>query len=371
MKKKSVEECNMKVGLFMDDFSMGGAQRVLLTLTEELLGRGYQVQLIVTRKKGPLLKELNHKVEVIDLGTLRNGINVVWFSIKTIAALRRYLMRSKPDVLMSTLTGINIVSILSWLMAGKPTRLVVREACSINNVSSRVRMILMRLLYPFSDKIIVLSEMLRQEVLANLRVEAEKVSVIANPLNSKNIDSLAGVPQDELQISSCQPYILSVGRLVPQKDHASLIKAFAASKAKEQNKLVIIGEGPERPFLEAIISDFDLDGKVILVGQKNNPYPWFARAKIFAMSSRWEGYSNTLMEALYFNLPVACTMFDKELNEIIGEYSHCNYYLAPVGDHLSLASAIDAALQSKSASSVLEVEKSKRIVDQYEMVFFN
>jgi glycosyltransferase involved in cell wall biosynthesis len=371
MKNMSVGKGNIKVGLFMDDFSMGGAQRVFLTLADELLGRGYQVQLIVTRKQGPLLKELNQGVEVIDLRTFRNGMSVAWFSIITIAALRRYLITSKPDVLMSTLTGINIVSILSWLVAGRPTRLVVREACSISNVSSRARMILMRLLYPISNKIVVLSEMLRQELLESLGVQSEKVSVIANPLNSKNIDSLADISKDELQISSCRPYILSVGRLVPQKDHACLIKAFAASKAREQNKLVIIGDGPERPVLEKLISDSDLDGKVILVGQKDNPYPWFACAKIFAISSRWEGYSNTLMEALYFDLPVACTMFDKELDGIIGEYSHRNYYLAPVGDHLLLAKAIDEALHSRSELSGLGVERSKRIIDQYEMVLFN
>lgn len=371
MKKKSVGKGIIKVGLFMDDFSMGGAQRVLLTLAEELVGRGYQVQLIVTREKGPLLNELNHKIEIVDLGTLRNGTSAAWFSIKTIAALRRYLIRSKPDVLMSTLTGINIVSILSWLMAGKPTRLVVREACSISNVNSRVRMILMRILYPFSDQIVVLSEMLRQEMLENLGVHAEKVSVIANPLNSRNIDSLAGNPRDEFQISSCRPYILSVGRLVPQKDHASLIKAFSVSKAREQNKLVIIGDGPERPFLEELVSKLALDGKVHLVGQKDNPYPWFLGAKIFAMSSRWEGYSNTLMEALHFNLPVACTMFDQNLDEIIGECSRSNYYLAPVGDHYLLAKAIDEALQSRRESSDLKVERSNRIIDQYEMVLFS
>lgn len=371
MKKRSVEEDNLKAGLFMDDFSMGGAQRVLLTLAEELLERGYQVQIIVTRKKGPLLRELSDKVEVIDLDTLRNGTSIIWFSIKTIAALRGYLIRSRPDVLMSTLTGINIVSILAWLMAGKPTRLVVREACSISNVNSKGRITLMRFLYPFSDKIVVLSEMLRQEIVEHLGVRGEKVSVIANPLNSKNIDALASSSEDEIQISSFSPYILSVGRLVLQKDHASLIRAFSVSKAREQNRLVIIGDGPERPFLEELVSDFDLDGKVILIGQKDNPYPWFAGAKIFAMSSRWEGYSNTLLEALHFDLPIACTMFDEKLDEIIEDHSHFNYYLAPVGDHVLLAKAIDEALKSRSKPSNFKNERLKNIVDQYEMVFFN
>lgn len=368
MKKAPTRKNNDNICLFMDDFSMGGAQRVFVTLADKLVERGYQVRVLVTRKDGPLLKELSNDVEVIDLKSFRNDRHTMWVFVKTFSELRRYLIEYKPSVIMSTITGVNIVTILAWLSAGKPARLVIREACSVSNVKSRFRIFLMRALYHFADKIVVLSETLRQEIHDKLWVSENKVSVIANPIYAKKISSLAKSRVDELQIRNCKPYILSVGRLVPQKDHAMLVKAFSISETCAENNLIILGDGPERPRLQKLIKALGLEEKVFLIGQKDNPYPWFREAEMFALSSKWEGYSNTLVEALYFSLPIACTQFDQKIGSIIEEFSDTDYYLSPVGDHIRFSRAMEQAFKSKNKRPVSVYDRSQRVIDSYEVI---
>ncbi|NJK27869.1 MAG: glycosyltransferase, partial [Coleofasciculaceae cyanobacterium SM2_3_26] len=129
-----------------------------------------------------------------------------------------------------------------------------------------------------------------------------------------------------------------IGRLVDQKDFATLIRAFSIVKKVRKSRLVILGTGPNKPRLEALIEELDLRDDVDLPGFVENPFKYMARASVFVMSSAWEGFGNVLVEAMAVGTPVVSTDCRSGPSEILdnGKYGA----LVPVGDAEAMARAI-------------------------------
>jgi N-acetylgalactosamine-N,N'-diacetylbacillosaminyl-diphospho-undecaprenol 4-alpha-N-acetylgalactosaminyltransferase len=101
------------------------------------------------------------------------------------------------------------------------------------------------------------------------------------------------------------PYVVTMGRLVPNKNFRMLIDAFARSGI--DGKLLILGDGPERGALTNQINALDLAGKVVMPGFAANPFPTLRRAKFFVSPSNAEGFPNALLEAMSVGIPVIST----------------------------------------------------------------
>ncbi|SHF80632.1 Glycosyltransferase involved in cell wall bisynthesis [Modicisalibacter ilicicola DSM 19980] len=125
------------------------------------------------------------------------------------------------------------------------------------------------------------------------------LSVIVNPCPVTHIRELMVEPQPDIPD---KPYIVNVARLVPQKDHALLLRAYA--KAAPEELLVIVGDGPLRSTLEQQAVELGISEKVHFVGYQANPYPWMHHARLFVLSSRVEGMGIVLTEALACETPV-------------------------------------------------------------------
>jgi hypothetical protein len=127
-------------------------------------------------------------------------------------------------------------------------------------------------------------------------------------------------------------------RLAPQKGFATLIRAFAEVRRRRPARLVILGDGPLRPELEALAGELGVGGDVALPGFVANPYAYMARASVFALSSAWEGFGNVLVEALACGTPVVAADCPSGPGEILdgGRFGR----LVPVGDPEALARAI-------------------------------
>ena len=98
-----------------------------------------------------------------------------------------------------------------------------------------------------------------------------------------------------------------MGRLTKQKDHPTLIRAFAQVRRNRPARLMILGEGEDRPKLEALIRELDLEKDVSLPGFVDNPFQYMKGAAVFVLSSRWEGLPNTLIQAMAVGTPVVST----------------------------------------------------------------
>ncbi|WP_233266277.1 glycosyltransferase [Cobetia sp. L2A1] len=138
-----------------------------------------------------------------------------------------------------------------------------------------------------------------REIASRLNVRPAHVETIVNACPIAQIRQQAML--DEPDIPD-EPFILNVARLVCQKDHALLLRAYAL--ANPQERLVIVGAGPKLEELQSLAEQLGISERVIFAGQRANPYAWMRAARLFVLSSRVEGMGIVLMEALACGTPV-------------------------------------------------------------------
>ena len=181
------------------------------------------------------------------------------------------------------------------------------------------------------------------DMIARTGVPADLVRVIYNPVISAEMNAAAGEAVEHPWLMPGGPeVILGVGRLTPHKDFPTLLRAFAILRRTRDCRLLILGEGEERPRLEQLLRDLHLTECVGLPGFVNNPFAYLAKASLYVLSSAWEALPTVLIEALAVGVPVVSTDCRSGPTEILagGRYGR----LVPVGDADSLARAMTDTL---------------------------
>lgn len=331
-----------QLSILIPELVVGGAQRSMLKLSAGIAARGYQVDLVLARAMGPLLAEVPPSVRLVDLGARR--------TVTSLPALVRYLRHERPTALLSVLHA-NMVALWAGRLVGDGLRTIVSERNTLSREAehyrSSVRMQLMpklaRLFYPWADGIVAVSEGVADDLSSVTGLPRERIRVIYNPIVTPKLAEMAQAPLDHPWFAAGQPpVVLAVGRLEAQKDLPTLIRSFALVRQHRPARLLILGEGEERPALEALVDELGLQGDVGMPGFVPNPCPYMARAALFVLSSRWEGLPGALIEAMYCGAPIVATDCPSGPREILanGQYGQ----LVPVGDVTALAQTIEAAL---------------------------
>ena len=214
-----------------------------------------------------------------------------------------------------------------------------------------------------ADFVIANSPGVSKDLLQMTGLAPERTQVIKNSTISPALYAMADKNlEDPWFEDSGIPVVIGIGRLRKAKDFEVLIKAFAIVRAQRDCRLAILGEGGERPPLEALIKKLGLEGAVKLYGHVKNPFVYLRRAALFVLSSRFEGSPNVLIEAMALGVPVVATDCLSGPREILadGKYGP----LVAVGDHLSLAQAILATLDHHPPASVLQQSVAEYNADE-------
>lgn len=358
-----------KTTIFLSDLDGGGAERVMLNLAQGFINKGLDVDLVLVRKIGPYLEQIPPQVRVVDL----QGVSL----LRSIPALSNYLKKERPQILFSALEDTNIVAILAKLLARVPTPLVVtvhnnlsQESCHAPNLKRKLVPYLVPWFYPFADGVVSVSNGVAED-LAKLGLAKEKIRVIHNPIVTPQLSYKLQqkVEHPWLQLGQ-PPVILGVGRLTKQKDFPTLIAAFAKVRQQIPVKLMLLGEGEERSYLEALVQKLGVAEDVSLPGFVANPYAYMAKARVLVLSSAWEGFGNVLVEAMAAGTPVISTNCPSGPAEILaqGDYGK----LVAVGDSEGMAVAIAKTLQEEPNSQLLQqraVDFSlEKVVSQYQQL---
>lgn len=358
-----------RLAMFLPDLAGGGAEGVCLELGRQFLDSDIAVDYVLARRAGPLLDTLDSRAGLM-CATERATTSGLLLANRSYSFLKEHLRDQPPDVLMSTLTGANLVATAAWLAAERPCRLVLREANTIDNTRNPVMRALRRRLYPRADCIIAISRDVARDLVAHAGVASKRVRVIHNPIN---VDAVLSQAQHAEPRNADRPLIVSAGRLTPQKDFATLIRAFAHVVKRRDAELVILGEGPERTALTALARDLGVLDCVSLPGWIPEPYPLFAVADAFVLTSRWEGFGQVLIEALALGIPVIATACPGGPREILQDGRIGP--LVPVGDADRVASAILATLKSPPDRLLLRQRAADFGIDtiaaQYAEVLFS
>jgi len=332
----------MKITVILPDLSGGGAERLHVHLANDWIKQDFLVEFVLLRNQCELISLLAPEVIVTCL-----NVDRIRDAIFPIAA---HLRKSRPHVVLAAMWPLTSAVVFSWMLSGRRASLFLsdHENLSLSYIGQRrAKSInlkgLIRCTYPLASGIIAVSRGVAEDLCLLGGFNANKVRVIYNPAatGQPSVREVTAV-QAQLWGAGFDRHILTVGRLSLQKDQATLIKAFAMLPIDLNAKLVILGEGPLRADLTALVSQLGLEERILLPGFTTDPYPWFRSADLFVLSSRWEGFGNVIVEALECGLPVVSTNCRNGPCEILEDGLYGK--LVPVQDPKALASAMVQSL---------------------------
>jgi glycosyltransferase involved in cell wall biosynthesis len=364
----------------------GGIQRVFATLARGFLARGIDVDVLLVSKRGALLGELPREARVLSMAAgwplaarplfalprAARGIAWGWLGTlrprpaESVGPLARYLAEAQPDALLASPISASLAALWAAHLAGSRTRIVAREANTLSRqIEQRREWFHARLpalaaeWYPRTAGVIAVSRGVADDLARLSGVPRERMTVIHSPVEIERLTAAARAPLDEPWFAAGEaPVVLAVGRLVPAKDFATLLRAFALLRAQRPARLILLGEGPERARLVSLAEQLGIARDVRFRGFEENPFAFMARAAVLASSSAYEGLANVLREALACGCPVVATDCASGSAEALGNGALGR--LVPVGDARALADALAATLE-EPPSSAERSERAQRI----------
>ena len=307
------------IAFFLQNLNGGGAEKSVVNLSNCLTNYGFNIDIVLVNKSVIAYSdELDDRVNIIDLKKDR--------SLKSIFALKKYLEKNKPDVIMSSVTHTNIIMILVKLLLMKSTTKVVIN--QVNHLSSIVesnfkysffKIIIIKSIvsmYGLADGVISMSKGVELDLLQN-GLKGDSTFIYNPVVTDKMLAKSKGSLEDYEGVT-----FIAIGRLVKQKNFHLLIDAFMLVRKKIKSRLLILGEGPLRGSLESKISNSSFKHDILLMGFVDNPYIYLKNADVFVLTSLWEGFGNVIVESLALGTQVVSTNCPSGPEEILenGKY---------------------------------------------------
>lgn len=330
----------------------GGPERMVLNLAEGIAARGIAVDVLAIRADSAHLGQLPDGVRLVDLGVRHSGLAA--------GPLAKYLRRARPAALLAAKDRAIRAAVTARLLAGVDCRIVGRLGTNLSaalegrsGLARWLRLAPMRLYYRHVDRVVAVSEGVAADTARLTGLAAARISVVRNPVVTPHLAELAAAPAPHAWLTDGgDPVILGAGRLTEQKDFVTLLRAFARVNATRPARLAILGEGRLRAMLENLATELGVRERVLLPGFDANPYTWMAHARLFVLSSAWEGSPNVLTEALALGVPVVATDCPSGPREVLaaGRFGP----LAPVGDDARLAAAMLTTLAAPLPPETLQ-----------------
>lgn len=336
----------LKLLFALKTFDPGGAEKVALRLAANLAERGAEVRLAVASDKGALRHELR-ALPYFAIARRRPPKVPALLLMRRLPALVAELA---PDVVICPGNSYSLIGVMLKLRLGRRAPRIVLKIS--NDLVRRDLPQPLRALYhlwlrvqaPFFDSIIAIAPPAAEEARQVMRLDRQRLTTINNPaLLDTDRDRLAAL-RDATPRARPGRHYLAIGRLVRQKNFALLIDSFA-DFAGPDDRLTILGEGPERPALEALAVRRGIEAQVALPGHTPDIAPHLAAADAYVLSSDYEGLAAVLIEALAAGLPVIATDCSVNMDWLLGGVGA----LVPVGDRPALAAAMQAAVDMPPA----------------------
>lgn len=350
----------MKILIVIHSLASGGAERVAVNQANYWADNGHDVTVVTMDDQDADFFALDSRVQRIALGLSRASPHVfgaLAANWTRLIRLRRLLLSLRPDVALGMMTLANVLLAIAGKGLGIPC---------IGSEHTHPPMIplgfvwehLRKITYGMLDAIVVLTPESAEWVKTNTAAKSVIVIPNASPFP---LPDLAPRIDPHTVGRAHGKRLLAVGRLVPEKGFDLLLDAFSRVRQAHAGwDLVIVGEGPEREALMRRIEQSGLLGRVFMPGNMGNMGDWYNSADLYVMSSRFEGFGNTLAEALSHGVAavsVDCLCGPRHIlrHEMDG-------LLVPSGDVQALASALawlmsDDSLRQSFAARAIEARE--------------
>ena len=329
----------MKVLVLHGHLSMGGEERVLLNVLKNLVELNYDVDLLITwnHKENNLFEnEIPKKINYEFLFDNYNGKSKIIKEIYRLRAKLTYLKKvekiikeKKYDIVIdysSNLLKYDNLDIKVPVFAWIHFSLTFGEKLSADKIEKYKKQ------YKKYDKILAICDTMRDEFVEILGMEKNKVELVYNPIDLEAIRKKAETIYKKYENYLKQDYFLQVSRLTEQKQPEHLVDIYY--KLKQQGikeKLYFIGNGEKIELIKQKIREYNLENDVVLLGQIENPYPFFKNAKLFVHTAKYEGLPTVLLESLTLGTPVVAYDCPTGPKDILGQNSEYGK-LIPLND---------------------------------------
>lgn len=360
------------------DLRASGVVRNALRIAGAAAAAGLNTELWTVKADGPLRDEVPPGVTFRSAGFSGAGLGRTADLARAIPSLSNYLSQSSPRLALSSGNHMHIAAGLAYRFAGRPVdvRLWARASNATlkhpigaalgrdlpRSVASAVDAV-NRLQYRGFAHVIAVCRELGDCLVRELGLPPQNVSVIPNGVSLVAIREAAQQPLEHAWMQGdAAPVILAAGRFSRQKNFADVIGALKLVRRDVPARLVILGDGTvaQRSALQRQASELGLGDAVLLPGFDANPWRWMRRAAVLAVSSRWEGSSNVVLEALACGTSVVAYRCPTGIAEVV-EPLGSGLVVAP-GDVDGLAAAIVRRLKEPRDSAALQ-----SYVEQYDL----
>ena len=350
----------MKILVLHGHLSMGGEERVLLNVLRNLVELNYDVDLLITwnHKENNLFEnEIPKKVNYEFLFDSYNGKNKLIKEIYRIKAKTTYLKKiekkiknEKYDIVIdysSNLLKYDNFDIKIPVFAWIHFSLTFGEKLTFEKIKKYKKQ------YKKYSKIFAITRVMKEEFINKVGIDEKKVELVYNPIDLKLIQKKAENVEKKYENYLKQDYFLQVSRLTQQKQPEHLVDIYYKLKqAGIKEKLYFIGDGEKKEIIKQKIKEYNLEDDIILLGQIENPYPFFKNAKLFVHTAKYEGLPTVLLESLALGTPVVSYDCPTGPRDILGKNSE-------YGELISLND------KDMFVEKVLELMNSKEKYEKY------
>lgn len=288
----------------------GGAERAAVQILNGLDATRWDRWLFLFRREGPYLADVASSIQIA--GASHDSRFGRW------NALRRFTRTVRPDVVVSFLSYFTVLSAVR--VAGVGARVVFNQQTPMSQFLSdgdyrwkrpwnrRLLAAATRIGHGAADLIVTTSRGVADDLIASFGVRSDRVRVVHNPVDLPAIAAATAEPLDPAHAAIwVHPVIVAAGRLAEAKNYPLLIDALAIVRQRVPARLFILGHGEQEATLRDFVGQRGLAGAVHFCGFQSNPWKYFARADVFALTSRYEGFGNVLVEAMACGVPVVAT----------------------------------------------------------------
>ncbi len=355
IKKRKIKKGN-NILILISKLNDGGAERVAINIAENL-SKKYNVTLLSYKEK----TEVDYPVNNIE------HLTITGEEIQLIRKIRKIKKQRDINYCISFCTGANFLNIASRYKE----EVVISIRNFISSLAKRER-IKNKMMGKFADKIVAVSDSVKQDVIENFNMKEEKIVTIENFYEKEKIEKQLmcqnALNKEEEKIFKNSKIVINVGRLSYQKAQGNLIRAFKEVVNKNNNiKLIIIGQGKLEKELRALITELELENNVFLLGFKTNPYQYLKRADVFILSSLYEGMPNVVLEAMACGLPVIATDSKGGNREILAPSKIKDEYGVLIPTPNYNCSSIDELSEEEKqmAKAILEMVENEDLSKHY------
>ena len=303
---------------------IGGIEKALITLANYLQEKGYDITIVLEKKQGVFLQELNSKIRLVEY-TPDDSQNILKRKLNNLAKRVKFYLRykNKFDFSASFATYSMMGSVVSRIASKNNCLWCHADYLTLfNDNKAEVIKFFKDRKYNKFKNIVFVSEEGKNSFLKIFPQMAKRTVVCNNLIDYKQIEKLA---TEKIEISKQENVVtfLNVGRHDERQKRLTRI-IESAKKLKDQNykfRILLVGDGPDRELYERLVKENHLEKQIIFMGKQQNPYPYFKIADCVLLTSDYEGYPVTFLESFVLNVPIITTKVS-DYQQVEGKYGY-------------------------------------------------